>query len=232
MQPTRRRLALTPALLLLLAQQKAYALSLSDFSQKDLAGGIGAALRQGAELALSQLGRPGGFLDNPAVRIPLPGFLDKASRALKFAGLGSSLNELVVGMNRAAEGAVPLGKDLILKAVNTMTVDDARRILTGGDTSVTDFFSQRTRDPLTQAFLPVVNKTVGQTGAAQIYSQIAETAAPLGLIKGQDSSIDGYVTGRTLDGLYRVIGEEEKKIRQNPVQAGSAIAQKVFGALR
>lgn len=207
----RRQIALAVPALILLAHQRAYAVSINDFSQKQLSSGIGAALQQGAQAALALLGQPGGFLDNPKVKIPLPGFLEKGARALKFAGLGGTLDELVVGMNRAAESAVPLGKDLLLKAANTMTVDDARGILTGGETSVTDFFASRTRSPLSTAFLPVVNKTVGQTGAAQTYNQITGKASSFGLMKADDANLDQYVTGKTLDGLYTVIGDEEKR---------------------
>ena len=112
-----------------------------------------------------------------------------------------------------------------------MSVDDARRILSGGDTSVTDFFASKTRQALTEQFLPAVKTTTDQVQLADKYQAVAGRAAKLGLMKKEDADLPGYVTGRALDGLYLVIGEEERKIRQNPAAAGSALLKKVFGAL-
>lgn len=220
------------ALLVLAAQHRAWALSLSDLTDKDASAGVRAALDKGAQAAVSLLGRPGGFLDNDKVRIPLPGHLEEARGALKMLGLGPQLDELVTGMNRAAEAAVPLGKSLLVNAVKTLSVQDAKQILTGGDSAVTEFFAARTRAPLGEAFLPVVGKTVNKVGLAQRYDRVAEQASRLNLIGPDQSRVDRYVTGKTLDGLYTMIGEQERAIRQDPVAAGSAVLQKVFGALR
>lgn len=232
----RRRFLLRDApfatLLVLAARQRAWALSLSDLTDKDAAAGVRAALEKGAQTAVALLGQPGGFLDNPKVRIPLPGHLEDARGALKLLGLGPQLDELVTGMNRAAEAAVPLGKQLLVNAVKSLSVQDAKQILAGGDNAVTEFFAGKTRVPLGEAFLPVVGKTVNKLGLAQRYDRIAEQASRLNLIGAEQSRVDRYVTGKTLDGLYTVIGEQERKIRQDPVGAGSAVLQKVFGALR
>lgn len=227
-----RQAAAWTALLLTAAHRQAWALSLSDLTDKDAASGVRAALEKGAQAAIALLGQPGGFLDNPKVRIPLPGFLEQAAGVLKMTGQGKRVDELIVGMNRAAEAAVPMGKDLLVKAVKSMTVQDAKQILTGGDNAVTQFFADKTRAPLGESFLPVVTKAVGQVGLAKTYDRVAGKAAGLGLVKGEDASIEHYVTGKTLDGLYTVIGDEERKIRQDPVGAGSAVLQKVFGALK
>jgi hypothetical protein len=210
--------------------QHARALSLSELSNQDAASGIRAALEKGAQAAVALLGQPGGFLDNPKVRIPLPNYLEQAAGVLKMTGQSKRIDELVVGMNRAAEAAVPMGQELLVKAVKSMTVQDAKQILSGSENAVTQFFADKTRAPLGQSFMPVVSKAVGQVGLAKTYDRVAGQASGMGLIKNEDASIEQYVTGKTLDGLYAIIGEEERKIRQDPVGTGSALLQKVFGA--
>jgi hypothetical protein len=142
------------------------------------------------------------------------------------------VDELITGMNRAAEQAVPLGKDLLVGAVKSMSVTDAKNILAGGDDSVTRFFADKTRVPLGEKFLPVVTRTTQKVGLARSYNRVAEKASGFGLVKKEDANIERYVTGKSLDGLYTIIGDEERKIRQDPVGTGSAILKKVFGALK
>lgn len=214
------------------AWRQAHALSLGDLSNTEASQGLKAALERGALAAVGLLGKPGGFLDNPKVRIPLPGFLADASKFLRAMGRGKQVDELEVAMNRAAEGAVPLAKDLLTNAVKTMTVQDAKKILGGGDTSVTDFFADKTRTPLAARFLPVVTRATEKVGLAEKYNRVAGKAADMGLVKKDDAAIEPYVTRKSLDGLYAMIGEEEKKIRQDPAGSGSAIVRKVFGALK
>lgn len=220
------------ALLLLATMEHARALSLKDLTDGDASKGLKTALEKGALAAIGILGRPDGFLQNAKVRIPLPGFLEDAGSLLKKLGQGKRVDELVTSMNRAAESAVPMGKDLLVNAVKSMTVSDAKKILSGGDTSVTQFFAEKTRAPLGEKFLPVVTKATEKVGLAAKYNQVASKASGFGLIKKEDANIQQYVTGKTLDGLYVVIGDEEKKIRQDPVGTGSDILKKVFGALK
>lgn len=218
--------------LLLAAAGRAHALSLADLSPADASGGLKAALSQGVQAAIASLGRPDGFLGNPRVRIGLPGYLDDAAKVMKSLGQGRRIDELVTSINRAAEAAVPLGQDLLVQAVKSITVTDARNILGGGDTSVTAFFAEKTRAALGERFLPVVNQATEKVGLTQKYNAFAGKAAGFGLLKAEDANLARYVTGRTLDGLYLMIGEEERRIRQNPTAAGSALAKRVFGAIR
>jgi hypothetical protein len=210
----------------------AFALSLADLTNQDAARGIKAALDQGATSAITKLGVAGGFLDNPKVKIPLPPALDEVAKVMRLMGRGKDADELVVAMNKAAEQAVPQAKELLVNAVKTMSLDDAKKILTGGDDSVTEFFKNKTEGPLTVKFLPIVKQATDRVGLAKQYDEVAGQGAKLGLIKGDATNIDQYVTHKALDGLYLMIGEEEKAIRQNPAAAGSAIVSKVFGALR
>lgn len=220
------------AAVMLLAQRNVQALSIDDLSHAEASQGLKAALEKGARAAVSALGKTDGFLGNEKVRIPLPGYLEDVAKLLRALGQGGRIDELVTVMNRAAEAAVPMARDLLVGAVRTMTVSDAKKILLGGETSVTAFFAEKTRAPLTVRFLPVVTQATARVGLAQKYNQVAGQAADLGLVKKDDANIQQYVTGKSLDGLYWMIGEEEKKIRRDPVATGNAVLQKVFGALK
>ncbi len=220
------------ATLIALTHQHALALSLGDLTNADASQGLKAALEKGALAAVGLLGKTDGFLGNDKVRIPLPGFLEDAAQLLRTLGQGKRIDELVTSMNRAAEAAIPLAKDLLVGAVKSMNVSDAKTILSGGETAVTGFFAEKTRAPLGVKFLPVVTQATEKVGLAEKYNQLAGKAAGMGLMKKEDANIQQYVTGKSLDGLYFMIGEEEKKIRQDPIGTGSAILKKVFGALK
>lgn len=210
----------------------AYALSLNDVTNAQASQGLKLALEKGAIAAVKLLGQPNGFTGNDKVRIPLPGVLEDVAKLLRGLGQGARLDELVLAMNQAAETAVPLASDMLVGAVKAMNVQDAKKILTGGETSVTEFFAEKTRQALSVKFLPVVTKVTSRVNLADKYNQIAGKAAGMGLLKKDQVSIEQYVTAKSLDGLYLMIGEEEKKIRQDPVGTGNAVLQKVFGALR
>jgi len=201
-------------------------------TESEAASGIRAALERGAGAAVQLLGRTDGFLGNPKVRIPLPGFLNDASKLLKLTGQQRRVDELITAMNRAAEQAVPEARTLLVNAVRSMSVEDGRRILTGGDDSATRFFADKTRTPLTARFLPIIAKATDRVALADKYNALAGKAAGVGLMSEKDANLEQYVTGKALDGLYLTIGEEERKIRQDPVGTGSAILKKVFGSLR
>jgi hypothetical protein len=164
------------------------------------------------------------------VRIPLPGALADAERLLRATGQGKRLDELVVAMNRAAEAAVPEAQALFVGAVRDISVEDALKVVRGGPTSVTEFFAGKTRGPLGQRFLPLVTRATERVSLAQRYNTLAQRAAGVGLLRGDAVSVQQHVTVRALDGLYLVIGEEERKIRANPAATGSAILRRVFGS--
>lgn len=198
-------------------------------SEADAAAGIRAALERGATSAVAMLGRPDGFLGNPKVRIPLPGGLAQAAKLLELTGQKRLVDDLVTAMNRAAEAAVPKAKTLLVKTAKSITVQDAWQIVRGSDTSVTDYFAEHTRAPLTGQLLPIVTRETEKVALAQKYNAVAGKAAGLGLVKGDDANIQRYVTRRTLDGLYLMIGEEERRIRADPIGTGSALLRRVFG---
>ncbi len=198
-------------------------------SESDAAAGIRAALERGALAAVATLGRSDGFLKNPQVRIPLPGHLEDAAKLMRKLGQGKRVDELETAMNRAAEAAVPEAKSLFVSTAKAVTVDDALKIVKGGPTSVTDYFAGKTRSPLGERFLPIVTRATEKVQLADRYNRVAGKAADLGLVKGDETNVQKYVTGKALDGLFFMIGEEEKKIRADPVRTSSAILKRVFG---
>jgi len=208
------------------------AADLSSISNTDATNGLKQALTDGSAAAVSKLGTAGGFLDNPKVKIPLPPALQRIESALRFAGMRKQADDLVVAMNRAAEAAVPEAKTLLVDSVRQMSVQDAKGILTGGDTAATDYFRRTTQTQLTQRFLPIVKKATDQVGLAEQYNALAGQASQLGLLKKDQSTVEGYVTQKALDGLYVMIAEQEKALRQNPLGATSDIVKRVFGAMR
>jgi hypothetical protein len=209
----------------------AHALSLDQLTNKDAVGGLKEALTQGAGKAVGSLGKTDGFLGNPKVKIPLPENLKKAEGLMRSLGMGKYADELEVSMNRAAEAAVPQAKALLVDAIRKMSVQDAKGILTGGDDAATQYFRRTTSAPLAGKFKPIVQQAMAKVKLAQKYDQFAGKAAGFGLIKEEDSHLDNYVTAKALDGLYLMIAEEEKVIRQDPVGAAGSLARKVFGAL-
>jgi hypothetical protein len=211
---------------------QALAFSLADLSQKDAAGGVRAALQKGAEVAVKLLGKPDGYWGNDRVRIPLPDWLNKGERAIKLLGRGKDLDDLKLGVNRAAEQAVPQSKLLLNNAVKAITVEDAKAILTGGDNSVTNFFKAKTQAPLTEKFLPVVTKVTERIGLAKQYNHLADQINGFVKISPDQASVERHVTHKALDGLYFMISQEEKKLRENPAGAASDLLRRVFGSLK
>lgn len=210
----------------------AMAAGLERISNADAVSGLKQALTDGSAAAVAQLGVENGFFANPKVKIPLPPALKRIESALRFAGMRKQADDLVLAMNRAAEAAVPEAKTLLVDSVRKMTVQDAKGILTGGDTAATDYFRRTTHSQLAQRFLPIVKEATDRVGLAEQYNSLAAQGAQLGLVRQDQSTIEGYVTQKALDGLYLMIAEQEKAFRQNPLGATSDIVKRVFGAMR
>jgi hypothetical protein len=223
-----RRAILATALLLAVAPALA---QLEAITRRDATAALKAALEKGSQAAVAHLGRHDGFLANPKVKIPLPESLARAEKYMRRFGMGKYADELVLTMNRAAEAAVPEARELFVDAVKKMTVQDAKAILTGGDTAGTAYFRKATSKQLHGRFLPIVKKSTEKVGLAQKYNEYAEQGAAFGLIDKQYANLDEYVTQRALAGLFLMVAEEEKKIRKDPVGNGTEIIKKVFGAL-
>ena len=215
----------------LLLGSAAHALSLDQLSNKDTATALKEALTQGANQAVGSLGKADGFLGNPKVKIPLPGQLDKVTGLMRNLGMGAQVDELETAMNRAAEAAVPEARKLLVDSIKSMSVEDAKGILTGGDNAATAYFRRTTSAPLTDKFKPIVQKAMAKVKLSETYDRFAGKAAQFGAVSQEDRQLDGYVTRKALDGLYLMIEEEEKAIRKDPVGAAGSMAKKVFGVL-
>lgn len=197
----------------------------------EMNSGLKEALTRGAETAVAQLGKQDGFFGDPKLRIPLPDNLKKVDKLMRTFGMGKQADELILSMNRAAEAAVPEAKTLLVNAVKDMSVEDAKGILTGGDQAATEFFRKKTETALTEKFQPMVKTATDEVGLAQTYNKYAGMASKFKMVKEDQASIENYVTKQSLDRLYKVIGEQERAIRTNPVQYGSDLLKKVFGAV-
>lgn len=204
---------------------------LNDISKREATSGLKLALTRSAEIAVDQLGQPDGFLGNAKVRIPLPRALQKIEGMARLVGLSGPADELVTTMNRAAESAVVEARPLLVRAVKTMSITDALEILTGPEDAATRYFRKSSSAALTRKFRPIVKQATAQVNLADKYNNYARMAAQFGLINVEDADLDSYVTKKALDGLFLIIAEQEKLIRQDPVGSGSRLLQKVFGAL-
>lgn len=214
------------------AANKQNSASASTLSEQDVTRGLKDALLEGASKAVSTLGRNDGFMQNDKVRISLPEPLQKTESLMKTLGQGKRLEELKTSLNRAAEAAVPEAKTLLLDAIKNMSVADAKAVLTGGEDAATKYFRQATEAKLHQRFLPIVSKSVNRYKLTQQYDRIAGTASQAGLIGKEQANMSEYVTGKTLDGLFFMIAEEERAIRRDPLGRSSEYVRRVFGSLQ
>lgn len=219
------------ALLLIVSSLNTHAININDLSNRDVVAGLKEALNKGATNAVGKLGKADGFFGNDRVKIPLPESLQKADRTLRKIGMGKYADELVLTMNRAAEAAVPEARILLVNAVKEMSVQDAKAILAGGDTSATEYFRGKTSQKLAAKFLPIVQQATAKVGVAQKYNQLAGNAGRLGLIDESQANLDSYIAQKALAGLFMMIADEEIAIRANPVEQGSKLLNKVFGSL-
>ena len=197
-------------------------------SDDKIVAGLKQALQVSTSKAVSLTGRPDGFLKNEAIKILLPPKLQTVGRGMRMFGMGAKVDELEVGMNRAAEQAAPQAKQIFLAALKKMSFDDARHILTGGDTAATEYFERSSTADLTAAFSPIVHRSMENVGVVKQYDQVI-ASAPGGAAFAGQFDLTKYVVGKTLDGLFHMLGEEEKQIRKNPAARTTALLKEVFG---
>jgi hypothetical protein len=198
-------------------------------SNDKIIAGLKEALTVSTANAVSSTGRPDGFLKNPAIKIPLPSGLDTVGKGMRIIGMGSQMDELEVAMNRAAEQAAPAAKQIFITAVTKMNFEDARKILSGNDTAATEYFKKQSSDQLTTAFTPIIHKAMEKVGVIERYQKVIQNSAAARLLGSQNFNLDKYVVGKSLDGLFYMLGEEEKKIRKNPAAQTTSLLKEVFG---
>ena len=207
----------------------ANAIDLSAITNKEAGQGLREALSRGTQVAVEQLASPDGFLGNERVKIPLPPHLAKAEKMLRRIGMGGVADQLVTTMNRAAESAVVDAKPILLDSIKKMTLTDAKDILMGGDDAATQYFRKTSGEAIAKKFLPKVAHATAKVQLKDQYNQFAGSAAQFGLVNADDADIDQYVTRKAVDGLFVMIAEQEKAIRENPVEQTTKILKKVFG---
>jgi hypothetical protein len=230
--PTRRLVLALPMALPASAQfgKILEKLGVKSGSDDKLVAGLKEALSVGAANAIKSAGKANGYFGNQLIKILLPEKLRAIEKPMRFVGLGPQIDQFVLSMNRAAEAAAPLAGGIFLDAVKQMTFDDARRILSGSDTAATDFFKSRTLDKLTAAFRPVVQKTMQDNQVTRQYQSLMAGVGKIPFVKTEFTDIDGYVVSKSLDGLFLLIGQEEKKIRHDPAARVTALLRDVFGS--
>jgi hypothetical protein len=217
------------------AEQTATANDLAGLSTSQLSGGIKDALEKGLLSAVGKLGKTNGFLTNTAVRIPLPQQLRTIESALRKLHQDALVDEFETSMNHAAEKAVPAGAEVLLSSLKQMSVEDAANLLTSkSPTAITEYFRRSSTNELAQRFLPIVREATDQAGVTSTYKQLLSKASfgSFSLLNRPSLDLDQYVTNKSLDGLFVMIGEEEKRIRENPAARTTELLQKVFGAIQ
>ena len=197
-------------------------------SDDKVAAGLKEALEIGTGNAVSSTGKPDGFFKNAAIKILMPDKLRKLDKGLRAVGLGSQLDAFVLSMNRAAERSAPSAKSIFKEALTKMTFSDAKRILRGGDTAATEYFRDKTSELLTASFLPIVSSSLGEVGATKNYKDLVGRYSALPLVSAPSLDLDQYVTGKSLEGLFHMLGEEERKIRKDPAARVTKLLKDVF----
>jgi hypothetical protein len=191
--------------------------------------GLKQALQIGTENAVKLTGKTDGYFANQAIKILLPERLKNLESGLRLVGYGPQVDELVLGMNRAAEQAAPAAKQIFWDAIGDMTIDDSRKILGGAPTAATDYFKAKTTGRLTTAFKPIVDKSMSQVGVTRQYDELLGRAKAIPFLNVEQYDLDNYVVGKSLDGLFHVVGEQEKNIRANPSARVTDLLKEVFG---
>ncbi len=196
---------------------------------KTTGAGIKEALAVGTERAVKSLSGVNGYFGNQVVKILMPDSFQKVANVASKVGFQKQVDAFVLSMNRAAEAAAPLAAKHFADAIRDMSLQDVRGIMTGGNTAATEFFSKKMRGNLYAAFKPIVSKKVGEVGATRAYKDMIGRYESVPFVKKQSLDLDDYVTNKSLDGLFLTVGEEEKKIRTNPVARTTELLKTVFG---
>lgn len=227
----RRELLLTPAaaqigdVLDKILRPKSGAGGLSD---QRIVEGFREALRIGTGNAVNFAGRVDGYFAHAVIKILMPEKLKNLEKGLRTIGMGKTIDQFVLSMNRAAEAAAPQAREIFLDAVRRINFADVKRLLSGADTAVTMFFKDKTTQPLTDAFTPIVKKSMEDNQVARNFQGVVKAARFLPMLKLESVDLDAYVVGKALDGLFHLLGEEERKIRRDPAARVTAVLREVF----
>ena len=198
-------------------------------STGEIVDGLKEALEIGTDNAVKMVGKKGGYSSNPAIKIPLPGSIEKIQGMLRTLGYGPQLDEFDKSMNRAAEVAAPKAKAIFWDSIKQMSFTDARKILDGGDMAATNYLKEKSSAQLEEVFRPIIHNAMGEVGVTRKYQALSQPIENIPFAKGAVPDLDGYVTDGALKGLFHMLGLEEKKIRENPAARATDLLKKVFG---
>jgi hypothetical protein len=199
-------------------------------SHDEIVQGLKQALEIGTANAVKTVSAANGYYKNPDIKIPLPEDVRKAEKYIRAAGFGNKVDEFELSMNRAAEKAAPEAKAIFVDAIKQMSFDDARKILDGADDAATVYFKDKTSDRLTRIFKPIVNQSMSEVGATQVYQNLNNRVKKIPFVDSFSLDLDQYVTDQALSGLFVMLAREEKMIRENPAARVTELLQKVFGS--
>jgi hypothetical protein len=202
----------------------------SGLNDAKIGSGLQEALKVGTENAVGQTGTVDGFLMNKAIKILMPKTLQNMEKPLRMVGYGPQIDEFVVGMNRAAEKAVPFAKEIFWDAIGQMSFDDAKKILNGSDTAATEYFKSKTSKKLQTAFRPNVEQVMNQVGVNRQYNDLIGKYKDVPFSKSITFDVNQYVTEKATGGIFYVVAQEEKKIRTNPAARVNDLLKEVFGS--
>ena len=194
-----------------------------------IVSGLKDALSIGTRNAVALVSKPNGYFGNEAIKILLPDKIEKAAEFLGKMGYQKPVDEFIMSMNHAAEKAAPKAASYFGDAIKGMSVEDARKILSGGDTAATDYFKSKTSAKLYDEFKPSVSASMNQVGVTQKYEAMMDKIPAVPFAKPESVDLNHYVTTKALDGLFHMVGQEEQKIRTNPVAQTTDLLKKVFG---
>jgi hypothetical protein len=201
-------------------------------SEEKIIDGLKQALEVGSAKAVDFVSQADGYYKNPQIKIPLPETVQKAEKILRTAGLGAQMDAFDLSMNRAAEQAAPEAKALFLGAVKEMSFDDAKKILNGPDDAATQYLRGKTGTQLADKFKPIVHNTMARVGVTKTYQDLETKVKSIPFGPNLSTDVDQHVTDKALDGLFAMLAEEEKKIRQDPAARVTDLLKEVFGANR
>ena len=237
-------LAVLPAIIVIFCVHPGFSAGLSDLlkgaqetmgshgglSNDEIVQGLKEALQVGTEKAVALVSKPDGYYQNPDIKIPLPESVQKAEKLLRATGYGQKVDNFELSMNRAAERAAPEAQSIFGDAIKQMTFDDAKKILNGRDNEATLYFEDKTSARLQEAFKPIVKDAMGEVGVTRSFQDLNAKAESMPFGKSLSFDLDQYVTDGALKGLFKMLAEEEKKIRTQPAARVTDLLQKVFAS--
>ncbi len=201
----------------------------STLEEGTIVDGLREALSVATRNAVGQVSAVDGYFGNPEIRIPFPEKIQNVADVLGKVGFQRQVDDFVLSMNRAAEKAAPKAASIFIDAVKGMTIEDARGILNGGDTAATEYFREKTFEKLYDAFKPQVSESMDSVGVTRSYKAVMDRYSAIPFMESENYDLDHYVTSKALDGLFYMLGEEEKKIRTDPAARVTELLKKVFG---